>query len=350
MRYVLVTILSVSLFVTGCNTNTEYIPDVSKIKVTLDVRRFDKDLYALDTNHIGAGLQQLQGKYPDFLNYFLDTAMAYGIHGNYNDTVKGIREGLKPFLTYKDFKALEDSIMAHYPDTKVTDAELTEGFRFMKFYLPDYNIPKIIYLNLGLSNWPTFPIDKTTACIDLDMFLGDEFPYHQYIGVPNYMLSHTRTSYIPVSLFSSIYKGMHPFNTEDKDLLNLMIQRGKEQYFLHKVLPHKSDTVLFGFTTRQVDWCGKNEALIFNFLVHENLLYDKQLHDIQPFINEGPFARGLESVTDTVRKSPGNVGAWLGYKMVCAYMAQHPKKTLAELLMEPIDGMRFLEESKFRPK
>ncbi len=350
MRYILIVLFSLSLFAAGCGPSEENIPDVSKIKVSLETRRFDKDLYAIDTNHIGDGLRQLLGKYPDFLNYFLDTAMAYGIHGNYNDTVKGIREGLLPFLTFKDYKALEDSIMAHYPDTKSVDAELTDGFRYMKYYMPDYTVPKVIYQNLGLSNWPVFSLDKTTSCVDLDMFLGDNFPYHQYIGVPDYMLTHVRSSYIPVAFFSNIYKSMHPFVTEDRDLLNLMIQRGKEQYFLHKVMPHKSDTVLFGFATRQVEWCNKNEGLIFNFFVHENLLYDKQLHDIQPFINDGPFARGLESVTDTVRKSPGNIGTWLGYKMVCAYMSQHPKKALAELMFEPIDGMKFLEESRYRPK
>ncbi len=343
-------IFPVLLFVTSCGNSNESIPDVSNIKVSLETRQFDKDLYAIDTNHIGAGLQQLLAKYPDFLNYFLDTVMAYGIRGNYSDTVGGIREGLKPFLTYKDYVALEDTIKAHYPDTKAVDAELTDGFRFIKYYLPDYTVPKVMYLNMGLSNWSSFALDKTMACVGLDMFLGEQFRYYPSIGVPKYMAPHVRQSYIPVSLFSVIYKSMHPYNTDDKTMLDLMIQRGKEQYFLHKILPHKPDSVLFGFTQLQVEGCAKDEARIYNFFIHENLLYDKQTHDIQPFVNDGPFAKGLENATDTVKTLPGNVGGWLGYKIVCSYMDQHPKKTLGELIREPIDAARFLDEARYKPR
>ena len=349
MRYLLIAILP--LFLLGsCGNPAEVIPDVSNIKVSLDTRRFDQDLYAIDTNHIGEGLQKLSAKYPDFLNYFLDTTMAYGINGNYNDTAKGIREGLKPFLSYKDFVDLEDSINKHYPDTKEVDAMLTDGFRYMKYYLPDYRLPKIIYLNMGLSKWPSFPLDQSTLCIGLDMVLGPQFPYYHSIGVPEYMGAHLRRSYIPVSLFGVVYQSLFPFNTDDKTFLDLLIQHGKEQYFLHKVLPHTPDSVLFGFTETQVKWCGANEGLVYNFFIHENLLYNKDIHSIHPYLSDGPFAKGLEDVTDKVKASPGNVGAWMGYKIVCAYMAQHPKTTLAELLMQPIDAPRFLDEARYKPK
>jgi len=338
MRYLLIALLPLCLFIAGCGNPTEVVPDVSKIEVSLDTRRFDKDLYALDTNHIGEGLQKLSAKYPDFLNYFLDTIMAYGIHGNYNDTVAGIREGVKPFLTYKDFVLLEDSISGHYPDTKDVDAELVDGFRFMKYYLPDYKVPRIIYLNMGLSKWSCFALDPQTICVGLDMFLGPQFPFYPSIGVQSYMGAHFRKSYIPVSLFSQVYQTLHPFNADDKTLLDQMIQHGKEQYFLHKVLPHKADSVLFGFRQMQVQWCGANEELIYNFFIHQNLLYDKDVHDIHPYITDGPFAKNLESVTDSVKVSPGNIGSWLGYKIVCSYMNQHPKTTLAQLLNDPFSG------------
>ena len=150
-------------------------PDVSKVDVKLESYRFDLDLYALDTNRIGEGLQKMKAKYPNFLDYFLDTLMAYNIHGNYNDTVAGIREGLKPFLNYKDFVDLENSIKEQYPNTKEQDKQLTEGFKRMKYYFSNFNVPKVIYLNLGLSKWPAFPLDTSTLCIALDMFFGGRF-------------------------------------------------------------------------------------------------------------------------------------------------------------------------------
>jgi hypothetical protein len=341
---------AIALFAGSCGSNNEKAPDVSGIHLSLKTSRFDVDLYALDTNHLSSGLQQLKGKYPNFLDYFLDTLMAYNIHGNYNDTVAGIREGLKPFLSFKDFAQLEDTIKKHYPNTTHLDEELTQAFKNIKYYYPSFPIPSVIYVNLGLSKWPCFPLDTGTLCIALDMFLGDQFPYYRSVGVPDYMGAHLRESYVPVSAFSAIYRGMYPFKPDDKTLLDLMIQRGKEQYFLHKIFPGKPDSVIFGYTQRQVDWCNSNEALVYNFFIHQNLLFNKDIHSITPYVTEGPFAVGLESPSNPVKNTPGNVGSWLGYRIVRSYMEQHPKVTLAQLLNMPTDAPQFLNEAKYKPK
>jgi hypothetical protein len=342
--------LALFLLSNGCTSDTEKTPDISGVKVNLQTYRFDIDLYALDTNHIGEGLQKLNAKYPDFLDYFLDTLMAYGIHGNYADTNHGITEGLKPFLTFKDFVNLENEIKQQYPDSKPTDEALTDGFRYMKYYLPGFHIPKIIYVNMGLSKWPAFQLDSSTFCIGLDMFLGEQFPYYRSIGVQDYMNAHLRKTYIPVSVFSQIYTVLHPFQQDDKTLLDLMIQRGKEQYFLHRILPHTPDSVLFGFTQTQLKWCNANESFVYNFFIHQNLLYNKQTLNTMPYVNDGPFAKDMEPVTDKVKNTPGNVGSWLGYRLVCAYMGQHQKLTLQELLDQQVDAAKFLEETRYRPK
>ena len=348
-RYFIILSLLFFVLLNGCKSNDD-TPDVSNIKISLQTWRFDKDLYAIDTNHIADGLKKLLVKYPDFLNYYLDTIREYGIHGNYNDTVKGIREDLKIDLTFKDFKDLEDTIFRYYPDSRETDATLTTAFRFMKYYFPDYAVPRIIYLNMGLSKWPTFPVDTTTYCIGLDMFLGDQFPHYRSVGIPAYMNAHLRKSYMPVSLFSTIYRTMHPFMSDDQTLLELMIQRGKEQYFLHKILPHTPDSVLFGFTELQLKWCSENEAFIYNFFIHQNLLFNKEGRNTIPYVNDGPFAKDMEAPTDTIKTTPGNIGTWLGYRIVSAYMSKHPETTLPMLLQSRMDAAKLLEEAKYRPK
>jgi hypothetical protein len=340
--------LLAAVLTTGCNNDTA--PDISNIKVDLKTYRFDLDLYAIDTNHIADGLQKLATKYPDFLNYYLDTLRAYNIHGHFADTTKGIDSDLRADLTYKDFVNLEDTIKKVFPDISETDKKLTDGFRYMKYYLPAYTPPRIMYLDMGLSKWATFPVDKNTFCIGLDMFLGPQFPYYRSVGVPDYMDPHFRTDYLPVSLFHTVYEYMHPFNPDDKPLIDLMIQRGKEQYFLHKVLPHLPDYTLFGFRQVQVDWCRGNENLIYNFFIHQDLIYSKDAHITLQYVNDGPYAKGLEAPDAPVKVTPGNIGTWLGYKIVTAYMEQHPKMTLAELLDQHTDPAKFLDEAKYRPK
>ena len=346
-------VLLAGLFVTsfaGCSSdNIEKIPDISSTKITLQTSRFDLDLYAIDTNNISAGLHQLAGKYPDFLDYFLDTVMAYGIHGNYADTTEGIRVGLKTFLSFRGFKTLEDTIKKNYPDNKDIDAELTQGFAFMKHYFPDAETPKVIYLNMGLSNWSAFPVDPRTMCVGLDMFLGEYFPYYRSIGVPGYMAAHLRKNYIPVAVFAALYKSVHPFHVEDKTLLELMIERGKEQYFLHKILPHTPDSVLFGMTGSQAEWCNENEALIYNFFIHDNLLFSKDTRNTQPYVFDGPNTPGIPA-TNKIKSTPGNLGTWLGYRIVNSYMNQQDRVTLKDLTEQKKDAAKVLDEAKYRPK
>ena len=327
----------------GCQ-NGERIPDVSNINVTLHTQRMDKDLAGLDTSHIGKGLTLLNKKYPDFLNFYLDTLMGFRIYSNYNDSAIGIREGLRVFLTNKDYRGVFDTVAKHYPDTKKIDDELTSGFKYMKYYFPQSTTPNVVYLVTGLNNWGAFTFGSSTVAIGLDMFLGANYPFYRSVGLPDYLDTHLRPNYIPVAVFSTLYQDSHPFLMEDHNLLDMMIQKGKQQYYLHKVLPHTADTTLFGYTKAQLDWCNDNEGLIFNFFGVKNLFYEKEFEKIMRYINEGPNSTGMPS------QSPGNIGTWLGWRIVSAYMKKHPDVTLAALGSNNEDPQRFLEGSGYKPK
>lgn len=334
----------------SCNDATEKLPDTSGIDIQLKTRRFDTDLYSIDTNNINEGLNQLKIKYPHFLDYFLDTLMAYGIKENYADTSTPIKEGLKPFLVYKDYKELEEYIKKQYPDTKETDKALLDGFKLLKFYYPNHNIPEILYLNMGLSRWTSFAVDSNTMCIGLDMFLGDEFPWYTSVGEPVYMRTHRRRAYIPVSVFTTLYRIGVPMKTQDKSLLELMLQRGKEKYFVHKILPTIPDSVLFGFTARQMEWCEKSEAWAYNFFVKNQLLYSSEAQNIMPYVTDGPFARGMEAANAEEKLTPGNIGSWIGYRMIQSYMEQNKNLSLPELISKQLNIETFLTDAKYKPR
>lgn len=342
--------LLITLFFSSCGNSDQKskVLDTSNIQLTLETHRFDKELFGIDTNNIEKGLQQLALKYPDFLNFYLDTIQGFGLRGNYSDTSAAIREGLKVFLTYKDFKELEDSICSHFPDTKDLDDALNKQFRLMKYYFPSYHIPKIMYVTLGLKKLPAFTIDNNIAGICLDMFLEEKYPYYASVGIPAYMAPHLRRSYIPVALFKAIYTNEHPFKMEENTLLDLIIQRGKEQYFLHKILTDVADSVIFGISGDQVNWCYENEGMIYNFFIQQNLLYSKDAGTVMSYVNDGPFSPGLP-VTGKIKQTPGNIGSWLGYRIVSTYMDRHPNMTLSALLMQKNDPAKFLEEAKYRP-
>lgn len=334
----------------SCNDSKQSHPDVKGIDVIIKSVRLDKELYSIDTAHIAAGLKMLSEKYPDFMNFYLDTVMGYGVNGNFTDTNRAIREGVREVLTYKDFRNLQDTINKYYPDTKDVDDELAEGFRYMKHYFPSSTVPRIFYINDILRNRASFIVDSNTACISLDMFVGPQFPYYASVGIPAYLASHQRRSYIPVSLFSSIYETSYKLYSDDATLLDLMIQKGKEQYFLHKILPEMHDSVLFGFTNTQVEWCSKNEAFLYNYFIEQKLFFEKEIRKIAPYVTDGPFAHGIGTAADPGHPTPGNIGSWVGYKIVRSYMEQYPQTALKDLLARHSEPTRFLDSAKYKPR
>ncbi len=60
------------VFVFSCS-NDKNKPDVSDIKIDLQVQRFEKDFFKIDTNNISLELGQLQKAYPTFLPIYMQS-------------------------------------------------------------------------------------------------------------------------------------------------------------------------------------------------------------------------------------------------------------------------------------
>lgn len=336
-----ITALCVWLFA-ACGSGTEKAPDLSGVKVELSSRRLDRDLAVADTTQLGTVLLRLKQQYPDFLDFYLDTLMGFGIYGNYTDTAKAVELGLKRFLTYKDYKELFDTVHQHYPDTKALETDLKEGFRYMKHYYPQYQVPSIVYFISGLANWGVVSYDGVLG-IGLDMFLGEQYPYYRSVGQPDYMYINFRPVSVAPSVFSTIYTDLYPFNDEDKTLLQMMINKGKQQYFVQKMLPFVAAEDRIGYTPAQLKWCTDNEALVYNFFVSKGLMYEKNWQKIMRYVTYGPGSSGMPS------ESPGNIGTWLGWRIVSAYAGNHPELGLDQICQET-NAEKILKEAKYKPK
>jgi hypothetical protein len=223
------------------------------------------------------------------------------------------------------------------------EEDLKKGFQYMKHYEPKYAVPDITYFISGLANYGVFLYGQNSMGIGLDMFLGEDYPFYRSVGLQDYLKLQLREEYIPVAAFRAIYQDLYPESDDDKTLLALMLQRGKEQYFLSKMLPHKAEHVRLAYTEEQLASTEEHEAFIYNFFIQRDILYSTSKERIFPFVNDGPSTKEISE------DCPGNIGTWVGYRIVRAYMEQHPKTTISELYKHR-DPQRFLLESKYKPK
>jgi hypothetical protein len=310
--------------------------DISDVKIAYTSYPFYKDFAALDANHIAAGLGNLKKKYPEFLDFYLDTLVGFGFHHQYNDT----NTMMKDWLTMKDYRQLLDTVVKAYPSTQKYDDWLQQTFKYIKQYDNTIEVPEHVYYFISYLNGMTAVIqsDKNIG-VGLDMFMGRNFFPYKQLNISDYATIRMTDDNIPVWVAKALYADKYPFVADDQDLLSLMIQRGKELYFLEKVTPYLKDEVRFGFTPEQMAWCKKNEALIYNFFV--KYLFEKDMQKIMRYVSDGPSSAGMPA------ESPGNTGSFIGWIIVKKY-AEENKISMHDLL-ETKDARKILEGAHYKP-
>lgn len=311
---------------------------VSSVKIEYTSYPFYKDFSAIDPNHIAEGLQKLKNKYPDFTDFYLDTLVGFGFHGQYSDSNKMMYD----FLTMRDYRSLLDTVNKAFPDTKKYDDWLKQSFQYIKYYDSTFELPQHIYYFVSGLNGLTAVLqsDKNMG-IGLDMFMGqDFFPYVQ-LNISSFATIRMTPDNIPVWACRAIYEDKYPFSPEGKNLLELMIEKGKELYFLEKAAPYLKEEVRFGFTPEQMQWCKENEALIYNFFIQNNMLFDHNLQKTMRYVSDGPSSAGMPP------ESPGNTGSYVGWSIVKKY-AEHNKVSIPQLLATK-DARKILDGAQYKP-
>ena len=333
----------------GCNDQTNK-PDVSTIEVILKVERFEQDFFTIDSNATKQGLSQLQQKYPTFLPLFINHVLGLGPLVDSNSLAF---EGSKRFLHLNQpvFKASQEL----YKNFSKTTEELTDGFRYVKHYFPSYEIPTII-TTVGpmdalapMSNNEPSPnyLGENFLAIGLQFYLGKDFSIYNdpgYISsiAPQYRSRRFSKEFIASDVFTLVIDDLYPDSSNRYPLIERFVEKGKRLYLLNQFLPNSNDTLLIGYTGKQLNWCKENERSVYNFFIQQNLLYEIDPSRIQNFITDGPTTQGMPE------QSPGNIGAFLGWKIVKSFMNKKPAVTLPQLMKT--SNKTIFNEADYKPR
>lgn len=345
MRNTALIFLVVALF--ACTNKASKAPDVSKVEVNLAVQRFDADFFSLDTLNMNNGIATLEQKYPRLLPVFLENIVG----------VENL-EGVRSF--YALYKPVFDSAQRIYRDFTPVQKQLEQAFRYVKFYFPDYTLPRSIVAVVGPMNsredlarmangeyTPNF-IGPDFIGISLQFYLGKDFslyqePYFINNVAPLYRSRRFAKEYISADVMKLVADDLFPDRSAAKPLIEQMIEKGKQWWLLDKIMPQAPDSVKTGFTSKQLAWCEENEGLCWTYITKHEQLYSIDPATLQTYIGESPFT----SVFDQ-EQSPGNIGPWFGRQIVRKFEEKNPGLTLTEVMQTP--ATKILEEAKYKPK
>lgn len=314
-------------------------PDVSDIQLDIKVERFDRDLYQGKSKDLQQTDEMLQKKYGAFYQDYVHRMV-----GDPSYSSPEILTTLYKDQAYTDLNKEADSV---FKDMSSIEKDLTQTFKYVKYYYPAAKIPRMISFVSGFA--VQTPIGDDYMGIGLDMFLGKNSKFYGAIvqSVPTYLSRRFSPEYV-VPRVTETYarEDLFPARDEDRTLLSKMIQNGKILYFMDQVLADAvPDSVKIGYNKAQIDWCKTYEKDIWAYLLQNNLLFETDYQKIQVFLGEGPFTPGLGEKQESAPK----LGVWMGWQMVRKYMEEQKEVTLQQLMAEK-DPQKILNLSKYKPK
>ncbi len=327
------------LLLIGCKSGKK-TPDVSQIPVTVQIERFDKAFFAIDTNDTRLGLLNLARQYPYFINDF-----AVNILGTspLSDTSLQAFNACRSFIS--GYMPIKDSLELRFADMREIETELKTGLQHFKYYFPAYNLPPKIVAFIGPFDAPGAALTRYTLAIGLQLYAGKNFPF--YLSTqgqelyPLYISKRFEPAYIVPNCMKSLSEDLYPDQSQGKPLIEQMIEKGKNWWLINQLLPETADSLITGFSQKQLSWCASNEGNIWNFFLDQNL-YSLESDLIKNFIGDAPYTQGMPEF------SPGNIGQWVGWRIVQKYTSLHPDLNPAQLMKTPARAI--FDEVKYKPK
>ncbi len=325
-RYILLYIL---LFIVSCK-NDRRKADVFATKVNIVADRFENDL----ADHCG-DILLLQHKYGSFFDLFNYQMLRIGTP----DTLL-LKTRLCDFVHDADISIIYADERKMYAELSGLNEELSDAFSHYRYYFPGKVIPRVITFISGF-NYAIVSADSILG-IGLDMYLGSDSKYYPSLEMPMYKIRKMSREYIVADAVRGWAQSEWEPDPSKSDFISEMVNLGKIQYFIDFMIPEVNDTIKFGYTQKQLEWCNSNEQMIWSFFIEHKLLFSTEASLTGKFVNDGPSTNGFP------KESPGNLGAWIGYRIVKAYMNKHSEISLSQL-MDENDTRKIFRESGYKP-
>ncbi len=325
----------------GCGTGEAPAPDVSDVPADLMVRRFDQELFQLDTTRFAAALQELEVKYPAFSQLYFSQLLP--ARRGELDSLEQLAF-IRGFITFPAARQIYERVSEQYPDTKDIEKELKQALRYFRYYFPAANAPDTLITFIADFAYGGVLYGDNQLAVGLDLFL-EGYNYRQVDPQdPAFSAYLTRTynrAHLVSKLIQNLVDDLVGPPTGNR-MLDYMINNGKKLYIADKLQPATPDSIIMEVSGAQWDWLVENERSMWSYFLQEDLVYNTTWRDIRKYVDYSPNSLGMPD------EAPGRTANYVGWLIVKQYMQRFPNLTLPDLLLER-DAQRILEGSKYKP-
>ncbi|MFT7331673.1 MAG: gliding motility-associated lipoprotein GldB [Roseivirga sp.] len=310
--------LLILLLLISCDNEIKNKIDVSGINVNVTVDRFEEKFYTTSEED----LPKLKSAY---------AFMFANVHDS--TSLRKMKSEEELFLFDQSKK-----VFGNFESQK---EELTDLFKHIKYYNPNFEEPKVITHISDLDfEYPVIYADSLLF-IALDMYLGKESEV--YRSFPMYIAQNYKKEHIVVDVAKDIINRSLP-KFRSRRFIDKIINHGKEIYFLERFLPTVSDSIKMGYSSNKMKWAEANEIDVWKYFIENELLYSSDSDLDDRFIGVAPFSKFYQASDGD---SPGRIGVWIGWQIVRSYMRNNDV-TLQQLITVPSEDI--YKNSKYKPR
>lgn len=257
-------------------------------EITLEFRtqRFDQALWE-NREQLVDGADSFKAAYADFLPFYAEQLVQISRAEN-----PDLYKNLTAFLQDPYIDTVYWDVLTRYPDFKQIDAEFDKAFRFYKQAFPEAAVYDIITLVSGFK-YKTALIDSAVL-IGLDLYMGPDYKYYPMVDFMTlYLMRRLSPEHIVPDAMQLIVEDLLPTQSNTTQLMQLMLEQGKIMYALEQILPDTPDSLIYGYSSAQMDWVNQNERNIWAYMLNRDILFTSDLGEVARFMNDGPFTNGL---------------------------------------------------------
>ena len=323
------------LFAFGCN-NVNNDPAAKAPLFQVKVGRFDSAFFSMDTTHTKIEIEKLLKAYPGFGEDFITRIL---LLKRVNDT-HGIKVFYRNYLPiYKEVQKLNA--------IKIAKPAIEDAFKRLHFYFPKYALTHNVILFVGpLESYGNI-ITSDAIAIGLQMHMGvqSKWYYDEHIQTiyPTYLSRRYTPDYIALSTVQNILSDIYSPSIKSQTLITQIIEAGKIQYIMNACFYNTPDSLRLGYTNEHCINIKNQEEKIWTYLLHEKLIYSTQPMDIDNFMQDAPFSNLFGEAL------PGNIGKYIGYRIVDAWMQQKAQRGITMEALLNTSSDKIFEKAAYNP-
>ena len=329
MKYLIKHIYIIALLMgyTSCNSNKR------EIKLNNDnwqkIKTIRLDQVLLNTKDIDE-IHQHFIKYPQLYQNFYANMIRAGKKEEVlvSRLPEKVKSNLNSFINDSIIRIFLSEIQKEFPNFENYKIEIAKGLNRCENIFKYRYAKKEIGTFFSLFNADVHEFDSI-IWIGLDMYLGPENEVTKLIpneSLPQYIKDKMDKKYIVSDVLFG-YLMTHHYQYLGDDLLSKAISYGKIAYLMELILPDEEKENKFRYSKKELDWCQRNEKYIWQSIIDNELLYEKNQKKINYFFSPGPFTKNFG------KDSPSNIGIWLGCRIIEDF-AKNSELNIKEILKE----------------